>query len=113
MGVELPLCFNALGHLMNPRLSKPALWLALTGLFLAAFLCFAFPMYVIRPFRVQGATELAIALVVRRWGPPLAILCAAASLTAVILLWRKVRWVARVGAVLTSLLTIAFAGLSQ
>jgi hypothetical protein len=94
-------------------LNKRILWLGLGALFLTAFFSFAFPMYVIRPFRVQGARELAIALVVRRVGPPLAILCAIASLTAVILLWRKSRWFGRAGAILTSLLTIAFAWLSQ
>ena len=95
------------------KLTKPTLWLALTGLLLVAFLCFAFPMYVIRPFRAQGATELAWALIGRRWGPGLAILCAAMSLAAVVMLWRNVRWVARTGAVLLALLTIAFASLSQ
>ncbi len=33
-----------------------------------AFGCVAYPMYVIRPFRAQGSTELAVALVVRAWG---------------------------------------------
>jgi hypothetical protein len=99
---------------MSERFSRPALWLALAGLLVAAFLCFAYPMYVIRPFRAQGTTELAIALVVRRWGPRLAILCAAMSLGAVVGLWRQgSRIVARAGAVALALLTIAFAALSQ
>jgi hypothetical protein len=90
------------------------MWLALAGLCLAAFLCFAFPMYVIRPFRAQGATELAIALVVRRWGPGLAIVCAALSLIAVVVWWRTIgRWLARTGAGALALLAILFAGLSQ
>jgi hypothetical protein len=98
---------------MEARLSKSTWWLALIGLFLAAFLCFAYPMYVIRPFRVQGATELAIALVVKRWGPPLAILCAALSLTALVAMWRRVGIGARIGAVPLVLLTIAFAWLNR
>ena len=32
---------------------------------LAGFACFAYPMFVIRPFRQQGARELAVALALR------------------------------------------------
>ena len=35
--------------------------------------CFALPMYVIRPFRHQGARELAVALFVRQIGPGLSV----------------------------------------
>ncbi len=41
-------------------------WLAVMTA--VAFGCVAYPMYVIRPFRAQGSTELAVALVVRAWG---------------------------------------------
>ncbi len=96
------------------KLPKPALWLAVAGLCLVAFLCLAFPMYVIRPFRAQGATELAWALMVRRWGPALAILCAAISLVAVVSLWRNAAGRAgRAGAIVLVVLTVAFATLSQ
>src|SRR5437868_14257354 len=44
-----------------------------------------YPLYVIRPFRHQGARELAAALVVGRWAPGVTLLCAAA---AVFHLWR-------------------------
>ena len=59
-------------------MNKPALprWLILVAAAATAFLCFAYPLYVIRPFRPQGAPELALALVVRRFGPTLAVLCA-------------------------------------
>jgi hypothetical protein len=39
--------------------------------------CFAFPMYVIRPFRHQDPQELAVALAVKQFGPWLSLLCVA------------------------------------
>jgi Protein of unknown function (DUF3179) len=53
--------------------------------------CVAIPMFVIRPFRPQGAQELAIALVVRRAGPWLAGVCAAAVLLLLIQSWKIMR----------------------
>jgi len=51
--------------------------------------CVAIPMFVIRPFRPQGAGELSFALAVRHAGPWLSGLCAAAVLLLVIRLWRS------------------------
>ena len=90
------------------------LWTALVGLCLLAFACFAFPMYIIRPFRGQGATELSMALAVRQWGPWLAFLCAAASLAALaLLLVRASGPGARAGAAALTALTGLSAGLSR
>jgi hypothetical protein len=68
--------------------------------------CVAYPIYVIRPFRHQGATELALALVVARFRP---FLTAAAASCAVVVtigywrtgapIWRRV--LAGIGAALT------------
>jgi len=79
-----------------------------------AFAAFAVPMYVIRPFRVQGARELAVALVVRQWGPALALLAGALSLVAALGLWlNAARWRTRVSAVGLTLFTLLFSALSQ
>jgi hypothetical protein len=44
---------------------------------LVSLACFAFPMYVIRPFRYQGGAELAGALFIKQIGPWLSAVCAA------------------------------------
>ncbi len=43
---------------------------------LVSIACFVTPIYVIRPFRHQGPTELALALFITRIGPWLSIVCA-------------------------------------
>ena len=49
----------------------------------------AYPLYVIRPFRAQGARELAAALVFFRWGPWLTVGSALAALVAAMAYSRK------------------------
>jgi hypothetical protein len=74
----------------------------------------AVPLYVIRPFRAQGATALAVALSVRRWGPWLAPLCALASIPLMLRAWRLAqRWTRRAPSAILCALTILFAGLVQ
>ena len=70
--------------------------------------CVAIPMFVIRPFRPQGATELEIALVVRHAGPWFAGLCAAVTLLLLVLLWKSARLGGRL--LVTVLLLLATAG---
>jgi Protein of unknown function (DUF3179) len=48
----------------------------------------AYPLYVIRPFRAQGARELASALVVSRFAPLLTAVSALAAVAAAIAYWR-------------------------
>jgi uncharacterized protein DUF3179 len=48
----------------------------------------AYPLYVIRPFRPQGARELAAALVVSRFSPMLTVALALAAALAAITYWR-------------------------
>src|ERR1700722_13342073 len=50
--------------------------------------CVVYPVYVIRPFRHQGAQELAIALVVMRFRIAATAMSAAAALAALLLSWR-------------------------
>ncbi len=49
----------------------------------------AYPLYVIRPFRAQGARELMVALMVSRFGPGLTLISALAALAAAIGYWRE------------------------
>lgn len=47
---------------------------------LVSLVCFGFPMYVIRPFRHQGAGELTAALFIKQIGPWLSAVCVALCL---------------------------------
>jgi hypothetical protein len=51
-------------------------------------ICVAYPIYVIRPFRHQGAGELAVALAVSRFRPVVTVLAAIAAVLATIGYWR-------------------------
>jgi len=72
-------------------LSKGGQWLRwVQSVSLLAALCLLiYPIYVIRPFRAQGVTELAAALAVRRWAPLGASLFAAIALICAAVLWRR------------------------
>jgi hypothetical protein len=58
---------------------------------LVSLACFAVPMYVIRPFRHQGATELSVALFVKQIGPWLSMVCAVLALAVVVFSWPQLR----------------------
>ena len=71
----------------------------------------AYPMYVIQPFRAQGARELMVALTVSRVAPALTLISALAALAAAIAYWRgrtpmRSRWLAVAGAVLVCVLAV-------
>jgi len=73
--------------------------------------CVAYPIYVIRPFRHQGARELAVALVVTRFRPAITVIAAIAAVLAVAGYWRVKarRWkrvLTAVGAVLAVVLAV-------
>jgi Protein of unknown function (DUF3179) len=53
-----------------------------------SLLSVAYPLYVIRPFRAQGARELMVALAVSRFGPLVSALAALAAVAAAIAYWR-------------------------
>jgi len=53
-----------------------------------SLICVVYPAYVIRPFRSQGARELAMALAVMQWRSAATLVSAAAALAAVLLYWR-------------------------
>jgi hypothetical protein len=84
------------------------------GLALISLTCFALPMYVIRPFRHQGATELAVALFIKQIAPWLSEACLVIGLTIAILSWPRIRgWMARSAVVVAVLLASAGAYLSR
>ena len=62
--------------------------LVLLACLTVSFICVGYPMYVIRPFRAQGARELAAALVVSRFRPLITVWSAIASLVAAVGYWR-------------------------
>jgi hypothetical protein len=63
--------------------------IAIALLALVAAACFAYPMYVIRPFRHQGATELAIALAIIQIRPWLSIISAILCFAVAVLAWPR------------------------
>jgi hypothetical protein len=70
-----------------------------------------YPWYVIRPFRAQGARELAAALLISRVGPPLTLAAAFAAVAAAIAYWRAqasalARTLAAAGALLACVLAV-------
>src|SRR5256885_388526 len=83
---------------------------------LVAFAAFAYPMYVIRPFRQQGERELAAALAVFRWAPLITLLCALLAIITFLPAMRALGaqkrwalWIKRVGVGAALVLTLLFA----
>ena len=74
--------------------SRPALRsvLAISALLtLVSLACFVLPMYVIRPFRRQGVTELGLALFTKQIGPWVSIFCAVLCVLALLFVWTRAR----------------------
>jgi hypothetical protein len=82
-------------------------YLILTVCLTTALLCLAYPIYVIRPFRHQGATELQAALLVIRVRGIVDLVAAGAAVTVAAGAWRKL------GVLALAALSILFAGLSR
>jgi len=75
---------------MNLARQTPRRFALLLLAFLAASLfSIIYPMYVIRPFRPQGARELAAALVVTRYRPSIALFCGVAAMATLGWYWRR------------------------
>lgn len=75
--------------------SRWSFWLLFLLLVAAGLSLVAVPMYVIRPFRVQGAGELEIALALVRWAPIWTVIDGVLAALVAILLWRgssMTRW---------------------
>lgn len=63
----------------------------LVACFVVSAVLVAYPIYVIRPFRAQGARELDVALWMMRVRPWATVLCSVAALAALVRDWRAVR----------------------
>ena len=61
--------------------------LVLLACLVVGLICVAYPIYVIRPFRHQGARELAVALAVSRFRPVVTVVAAIAAVLATIGYW--------------------------
>jgi Protein of unknown function (DUF3179) len=74
--------------------SRGTFTLVLLACLAVSLLCVAYPIYVIRPFRHQGTSELAVALAVTRFRPAITIISAMAAILALIGYWRAqpLRW---------------------
>ena len=99
---------------MQVRPNRTIAW-SLLGVALAiAFVAFAYPMYVIRPFRAQGQNELVLALLVKRWATLLGAIGVVLAGTCAVLLWGYSRrmW-ARAVIVLASAATLLFTALTR
>src|ERR1700735_4786602 len=62
--------------------------LVLLACLAVSLFCVVYPIYVIRPFRHQGARELAVALVVARFRAAITVISAMAAIAALIGYWR-------------------------
>lgn len=79
-----------------------------------SFLLLAYPLYVIRPFRYQGSTELSVALRVIRVRPFIELGLAVAALYLMIKTWQQGRnLLPRIVSSLLAFLTLGCAALSQ
>ena len=82
-------------------------YLILTVCFATVLFCLAYPIYVIRPFRHQGGTELQVALLVMRFRGLVDLLAAGAAVTVAFGAWR------RAGVVALTVASLVCAGLSR
>ena len=82
--------------------------------FLVAVAALAYPVYVIRPFRHQGPSELIVALAVLRYRPGVMILCALFSLAITAWYWRQQkRILPRIASAVSVIAVAAIAVLSR
>jgi len=88
--------------------------LTLLACLAVSLVCVAYPIYVIRPFRAQGAHELAVALIVARYRAGVTFTCALIAVTAVVLYGREqAQWRRRVLPATGALLACVLAFLAR
>jgi hypothetical protein len=88
------------------------------ALALVSLACSAVPLYVIRPFRYQGARELAVVLFVKQVGPAVSVVCALLAVIALVVMWSSAgmssrRWLARIALALPAMLATGGALLAR
>jgi len=72
----------------NPQRTRRTFLLVLLTCLCLCSIAVVYPVYVIRPFRAQGAQELSVALVVSRFRPAITVIGAAAALAWLPWYWR-------------------------
>ena len=98
----------------HPRRTRRRLGAVLVACLLVSLIAVAYPLYVIRPFRAQGARELALALVVSRFRPAIAAISAVVALVLLPWYWQAQprRW-RRVLAIAGAVLVCVLAALAR
>jgi len=93
---------------------KPALLFVLLACLAVSLLCLVYPVYVIRPFRHQGESELAVALAVLRVRFAAGLGCSALALVSAWRFWRTdaKRW-RRILAIVGAVAVCGFTALSR
>jgi hypothetical protein len=90
------------------------IWAGLSLCVAITFFVFAYPMYVIRPFRAQGETELALALLIKHWAPLVGVSAALLGIVCASLLWMGTsRTWSRVSCAAASVMAVLFAVLTN
>jgi len=64
-------------------------WISLILCLAVSVFGVSYPMYVIRPFRPQGTSELALALLVAQYRTIVTVICALVGVAAAVLYWRS------------------------
>jgi len=76
-------------EMVEMSLSARARWiLVLLACLAVSLICVVYPIYVIRPFRAQGARELAVALLVMRYRLLITVISALVAVAAGVVYWR-------------------------
>jgi hypothetical protein len=98
----------------SPRLTRRISVLTLLACLAISLVCVAYPLYVIRPFRAQGAHELAVALIVARVRVGVTFISALIAVTALVLYWREqAQWRRRILPAMGALLACVLAFLAR
>jgi len=97
----------------RPAKTQLVLYTVAAACALISLLCFAVPMYVIRPFRPQGPHEFPLAMAIRQAGPAVSALCAVFAIVVLIRAWPRTRAGSRTILTLCALLALAGAGLTR
>src|SRR5207248_6759965 len=73
---------------MNAKVIQKSFILLLLACLVVPLVCVVYPLYVIRPFRAQGPSELAAALVLMRFRTLITLVCAIVAVMALVQYWR-------------------------
>ncbi len=95
-------------------MQKRSYLLSIAAILAVSFFFLAYPLYVIRPFRHQGPSELALALHILRLRPGVEMICAVSALLAGYLYWRaEPKTLPKLAVALAVALVCLFTGLAR